>query len=399
MRVKTSGFEAFYQQNGAVLDERLQQAQKMQAVGIIACGLAHDFNNSLAVIMGYAELLKPVVPEEDTEKLERIRLASTRASQIVKQLLSIGHKPDAKPEPMLLAPVVKEAIKLISASYMRTHEFVLRKCDETLTSPISQVRLHQTIFNLCINAAESYPEGGKIYVSLESARVTRPGIGGRKVAFAALCVQDKGCGIAPEDNKLIFEPFYTTKHTGTGLGLSMVKKFAEEAGGWVELHSKLGEGSSFWVFLPLVEPAPEHAGLDEEMAGELKKSHSGARIAIYDSNPELTEIYQRIFSAHGLKPDCFHAEDDFRSYCASKGSEVDVFIADDFAPGCGLRTLIGAMRQAKPNASIILTCSAGIAEDVAFSAGSGEVFACLPKPIVYPNLVGTVENALHQCGR
>jgi PAS domain S-box-containing protein len=244
-----------------VLEEQLRQAQKMEAVGQLAGGVAHDFNNMLAVIRGNAELLLMDEDQYTTEAKEGLKHmveASERAATLTRQLLAFSRKQILQPQPLVLNEVIANLTKMLKRVM---GENIDMKCDFAAPLPYVQAdpgMMEQVILNFVVNARDAMPGGGKLRVATEhvqldeaQARVTPEARAGE---FVCLLVSDTGTGIAPEVLPRIFEPFFTTKAIGkgTGLGLATVYGIVQQHQGWIEVSSKVGEGTTFKVFLPAI---------------------------------------------------------------------------------------------------------------------------------------------------
>lgn len=241
------------------LEEQLRHAQKMEAVGQLAGGVAHDFNNLLTAILGNVSLvLARLAPDDPNRELLQItEKAALRAAELTRQLLSFSRRTRLRPQPTELNPIVEETLSLLRRTIDKRIDI-----QSDLDPHCGQVyadagQMQQVLMNLCLNARDAMPEGGKLLVrtrrvvlSPEEARrhvAARPGI------FVRLDVVDTGHGIPQEIRSRIFEPFFTTKGQGrgTGLGLAMVYGIIEEHHGWIEVESEVGHGSTFSVYLPM----------------------------------------------------------------------------------------------------------------------------------------------------
>jgi two-component system, cell cycle sensor histidine kinase and response regulator CckA len=256
------------------LEEQLRQSQKMDAVGQLAGGVAHDFNNMLAVIRGNAELLlmdEGQHTAETREGLQHVVEASERAANLTRQLLAFSRKQVLQPQPLVLNEVIANLTKMLNRII---GENIDLQCHYAATLPHVQAdtgMMEQVILNLVVNARDAMPEGGRMRVATEQLRLddahARVNPEARAGEFACLLVSDTGTGIAPEILSRIFEPFFTTKEVGkgTGLGLATVYGIVKQHEGWIEVSSQLGEGSTFKVFLPAIStPARLAAAADAE---------------------------------------------------------------------------------------------------------------------------------------
>jgi PAS domain S-box-containing protein len=258
------------------LEKRLRQAEKLEAIGVLAGGVAHDFNNILTPILLNTEMILADIPWKHPlrKPLADVVRASERARDLVRQLLTFSRQGELTVGPLPLTPLVKETIKLVRGMISPTVELRQRVSELCLTVEADPAQMHQVLMNLCLNAAQAMPDGGVLEVGLlavpEAPRPIRPCIAaGLPLAelapgpYARLWVSDTGHGMTPDICERIFEPFFTTKKPGqgTGMGLAAVHGIVKSCGGAVLLTSTVGEGSLFEVFLPLLpRPAREKDG-------------------------------------------------------------------------------------------------------------------------------------------
>jgi PAS domain S-box-containing protein len=243
------------------LEAQLQQAQKMESIGTLAGGIAHDFNNILGIILGNTELAIDDVPEWNPARhsLEEIRIASLRAKDVVRQLLSFARKTKLENKPTNIIPIVKESLKLMRSSIPKSIEFRHHIAENIDTILADSTQINQVFINLCTNADHAMPGGGVIEVSLRNVAFDKdtatkyPGmIPGR---YVNLSVSDTGQGISQEDIDRIFDPYFTTKEVGkgTGMGLAVVHGIVKGHNGIISVESELGRGTTFSIFFPTVE--------------------------------------------------------------------------------------------------------------------------------------------------
>ncbi len=248
------------------LAEELRHAQKMEAVGRLASTVAHDFNNILTAIIGYAQLLEAALPEGSPERrnAEEIRRAAQRASGLTRQLLAFVRKRPARLTVCSLNKIIKENTGLLKQLVGDRIELELDLALDLKPLRADPDQLLQVLINLASNARDAMPEGGRLRIAtankeLRQARAALPGLA--PGSYVVLTVSDTGCGMNRETVARIFEPFFTTKKegSGTGLGLSIVYSIVRQHGGRVLVHSKAGKGTSFQIYLPATDgcTAPE----------------------------------------------------------------------------------------------------------------------------------------------
>ncbi|GBD36241.1 Sensor kinase CckA [bacterium HR36] len=251
------------------LEEQLRHAQKMEAVGQLAGGVAHDFNNLLTAILGNVSLvLARLAPDDPNRELLQItEKAALRAAELTRQLLSFSRRTRLRPQPTEINPIVEETLSLLRRTIDKRVEIQSDLDPQCGKVHADAGQMQQVLMNLCLNARDAMPEGGKLLVRTRrvvlSAEDARRHVSARPGIFVRLDVVDTGHGIPPEIRSRIFEPFFTTKGQGrgTGLGLAMVYGIIEEHHGWIEVESEVGRGSTFSVFLPV-------HGLEELATGQ-----------------------------------------------------------------------------------------------------------------------------------
>ncbi|MCF8109160.1 MAG: PAS domain S-box protein [Desulfohalobiaceae bacterium] len=253
-------------------EERLRQAQKMEAIGTLAGGIAHDFNNILYPLMGYTEMLKSDVPEDSPlqNHIDEILQASLRARDLVKQILSFSRQGEQELKPITLQPVIKEALKLLRSSIPTTidiQDTIHPDCGPVLADPI---QIHQIVMNLATNAYHAMEDsGGTLQVDLQEVRLASgqaplPAL--PTGSYARLGVADTGIGIEKNALGKIFDPYYTTKKRGkgTGLGLSVVQGIIQSCSGDILVQSEPGAGTCVQVFLPVIEHEAETTSFEAQ---------------------------------------------------------------------------------------------------------------------------------------
>jgi two-component system, cell cycle sensor histidine kinase and response regulator CckA len=244
-----------------LLKEQLLQSQKMEAIGQLAGGIAHDFNNILTVIMGYSEILalRPSLSEPDREAVAQIGAAADKAGQLTRGLLAFSRKQLLDPKPVDLNDVVLHVRKFLERIIGEDIKLRWLCQEECLTIRADAGQIEQVLINLATNARDAMPGGGVLTVGTRRTELTDALVAsygcGRPGSFACLSITDTGLGIDKEIGERIFEPFYTTKEAGkgTGLGMSIVHGIVSQHEGYIRFESEAGIGTSFHVYLPLVD--------------------------------------------------------------------------------------------------------------------------------------------------
>jgi PAS domain S-box-containing protein len=278
----------------AALERQVRQAQKMEAVGALAGGLAHDFNNVLGPIILYTELSLEGLSEHDSLRpyFQEILSAAGRARSLVEQILGLSRRREQdKPVPFKLSSIVKECLKLLRPTLPPSINIVFKSHANSDTVVADPTQIHQVIMNLCTNAAQAMsPDDGVLEIALREEEVeadcpvhrdVRPG------RYLRLEIRDTGHGIPPQDLERIFDPFYTTKRDGkgAGLGLAVVQNIVGHLGGGVEVQSEVGVGSLFAVLLPC---SPRDGDLTIQTSSEsAPEEEGGLHVLLVDDDTHM----------------------------------------------------------------------------------------------------------------
>ena len=236
----------------------LRQSQKLESIGRLAGGLAHDFNNYLTVINGYCDVLLDSLPTEDPtrEQVAEIRKSGGRAAELTERLLAFSRRQILAPKPCSLNDVVGDVENILRSAAGSQVETVLDLAPELWLVMVDPAQIHQVLLNLVINARDAMPSGGKLRVGTANVTLDHtalpPGVAAEAGEYVVLTVTDTGVGMDEETHSHLFEPFFTTKPPGqgTGLGLSTVYGIIRHSGGWISVRSELGRGTAFSVYFP-----------------------------------------------------------------------------------------------------------------------------------------------------
>jgi len=243
------------------LEDQLRQAQKMEAVGQLAGGVAHDFNNLLQVILGYADLLLLEIPADGPHhrELQHMRDAANQAADLTRQLLAYGRRQMIQPKDTDLNALIDDLLKMMRRLIGEHIELDFLSGHGLGTVHVDRAQIQQVLMNLCVNARDAMPKGGKLTIETENVLIngeyveTHPWSSPGR--YVLLSVTDTGCGIEPEILNSIFDPFFTTKEIGkgTGLGLATVYGIVKQHDGQINAYSEIGKGTIFKIYLPIVE--------------------------------------------------------------------------------------------------------------------------------------------------
>ncbi|MBF0455422.1 MAG: PAS domain S-box protein [Magnetococcales bacterium] len=319
------------------MERQLRQAQKMEAIGTLAGGISHDFNNLLGIILGYTELVMDQIPVSDQkhQDLQDVFLAGKRAKDLVAQLLTFSRQSEGEIKPIKIVPILKESIKFMRATLPSTIEINTHIRDAEMTVFANPTQLHQVIMNLCTNAAFAMEEeGGRMDLILDSAVLNADGtteVRGMMAEYMMLSVVDTGVGIPPEITNRLFDPFFTTKEVGrgTGLGLAVVHGIVTAAKGFVRVESAPGQGTVFQVYWPRIK---EKEGVVKGK-GELRRPSRPYRVLFLDDEEGIARLGTLQLNALGYQVDSFTDSKKGWKHLVANPDRFDVVISDQTMPG------------------------------------------------------------------
>lgn len=339
-------------------DAQLHHAQKMEAVGTLAGGVAHELNNALSIVLGSLELSMMGIHTEHPARpyIDDAKAGILRSKNVVRQLLDFSRKSDGIRQNVELNNVATNALRLLRASIPTHIEFHhhIEVCPPVLAEPS---HMHQMIINLCTNAADAMDEeGGVMTVTLEhitlKAGKIPPKLGLQPGKYAKLTVADTGCGMDSDTLQRVYEPFFTTKglDQGSGLGLAIVHGIVKSCGGCIIAHTKLGRGSKFEVYLPtLSETKSETAPLPDIEALKGKE-----RILFVDDEPIFVIVTQRQLEFMGYNVEIFTSPIGALERFKAGPDDFDLVISDVAMPKMTGENLVKQMRQIRPGLPVIL---------------------------------------------
>jgi len=288
------------------LEEQLRQSQKMEAVGLLAGGVAHDFNNILMVIMGYGNILKKdhKLDERQHEKIDQILCSAEKAAHLTKGLLAFSRKQILTQKPINLNEITQNVAIFIGRIIGEDIQLKTTTYGEGLTIYADAGQIEQVLINLATNARDAMPKGGLLTIETGLQVVEAPGGPGNRDArpgrYAVVAVSDTGCGMDEETGKRIFEPFFTTKPQGkgTGLGLATVHGIVKQHEGWTTVYSEEGLGTTFKIHLPAVEDAEPAAAVEVEAHIAPGRNEN---ILLIEDDPQVRYLTCLLLKRHGYR--------------------------------------------------------------------------------------------------
>ena len=389
-----------------ILTEKLNQAQRMETVGILAGGIAHDFNNILTIIFGNAELaLEDIAPGDPARNsIEEVLKASIRAKDLTRQILTFSRKDKTKYIPINPQSLIKETLKLLRSTTPTTISIIQDISDDCGAIMTDITQFHQVIMNLFGNAVQAMNEKGEVTVSLKEVNIKINDFNYFSVifprsmktpgAFARFSVNDTGSGIDQKIIEQIFDPFFTTKQIGqgTGMGLSVVHGVVESQGGFITVESEKGKGSTFNVFIPITK---KEEILKVEESGLLQTGME--QILLVDDEESLLVMAKRMLEGLGYKVMSESSSNKALETFKSNPYHFDLLMTDQSMPNMSGVELIAEILKVRPDMPIILCSgySTKVSEDN-YKKTNNNMY--LSKPYSRKLLSETVRNVLDGTG-
>lgn len=340
------------------LESQLRQAQKMEAIGTLAGGVAHDFNNILASMMGFTEMAAKETRQDVRRKYhDRVLQACERAKNLVNQILSFSRMREQECKPLDVKLILKEAMSLLRATLPATIEIKQQITREETYVLADPTQIHQIIVNLCTNAAHAMLErGGLLDIHLSDIEILNLALSPHPDLqagfYAQLSVRDTGHGIDAAIQDKIFDPFFTTKKAkeGTGLGLSVVYGIVKSCGGAIDVQSTVGQGATFTIYLPRIHPASH----TEETSREEVDLQGNERILFVDDEEALVRLAQAFFESSGYSITATISSTEALRLFQEKPDQFDLVITDMTMPEITGAELAKALLKIRPDLPIIL---------------------------------------------
>lgn len=342
------------------LESLLRHAQKMEAVGTLAGGIAHDFNNILQGISGYSQILLLGKDRHDPEydKIEAIERMTVRGSELTKRLLVYARKAESHPKPLNLNYEIVQVFKVLERTIPKMIHMELRLAEDLRVVNADPADLEQILMNLCVNARDAMPEGGRLVIETQNVRLngeycdTHPGA--RQGEYVQLTVSDTGCGMDKELMDHIFEPFFTTKETGkgTGLGLAMVYGIVKAHAGYITAHSHPGRGTIFRIYFPLSDSDRPERTVTREMEHQIP---SGTEtILVVDDDQAVLHSTSMMLEHFGYSTLLAESGEQALEIYANRRDEIDLVILDLGMPGMGGEQCMKQLLENHPHVKVLV---------------------------------------------
>jgi two-component system cell cycle sensor histidine kinase/response regulator CckA len=381
-----------------LLEKQFLQAQKMEAVGRLSGGVAHDFNNLLGVIIGYAELLEDgtATSAGSRESVDQILSAGRQAASLTKQLLAFSRQQVLEPKILDVNAIVRDTQKMLRRLIGEDIELVTQLDGAISKVKVDQAQLQQAIINMAVNARDAMPGGGQLRIQTDNFEMDEEAI--RKYQYPVLVgsyvrirISDNGAGMSSETLARAFEPFFTTKEKGkgTGLGLAMVYGFVKQSGGYIDLTSELGGGTTLTIYLPQMEQRDNE---DDPVTPKESLAGNGTILLVEDDGP-LRRLTVRLLQSFGYR--VLDAEDAASALAISDTTRgnIDLLLTDVVLPKANGRALAEAIQQKRPTLRVLFT--SGYTGQI---VGKGNILEenChfLPKPYTLSGLAYKVREVL-----
>lgn len=381
------------------LEAQLRHAQKMEAIGILAGGVAHDFNNLLQAVQGYAELmlLEKRRGERGYGELQEIVRAVRRGSEFIRQLLTFSRKVESNLQAVDLNHAIRQVRELLLRTMPKMIEIELHLAEDLRTVNADPGQLEQVLMNLAVNSKDSMPEGGKLIIETQDVYLDQGYCnehpGAKTGRYALLTVTDTGHGMDKHTLAHLFEPFFTTKGVGrgTGLGLAMAYGIVKNHGGYIMCYSEVGHGTTFKVYLPVIEGLPGVSG------GHAEQTVAGGSetILLVDDEESVREIGGRMLERSGYRVLlAVDGEAAVVEYGKQPG-KVDLVVLDLIMPGMGGRRCLDELLRVDPRAKVLIASGHAVNGHGRESLKSGAK-GFLAKPYELRQLLRTVREVLDQ---
>jgi len=386
------------------LEDQLRQAQKMEAVGQLTGGLAHDFNNLLTGMMGNLELLQMRLERGKLDDAERFihaaQGAGRRAASLTQRLLAFSRRQTLDPRPTDVNRLIAGVEDLLRRTVGPTTDIEVVGAAGLWPAMIDATQLESAILNLCINARDAMPDGGRITIETANKWLDDRAARARDLSagqYLSICVTDSGTGMSPATIERAFEPFYTTKPIGkgTGLGLSMIYGFARQSGGQVRIYSELGHGTTICIYLPRY--AGDALLGEEEEAIATAATASGQTILVVDDEATIRHLIDEVLDERGYT--VIGAADGASGIkVLQSGAKIELLITDVGLPnGMNGRQVADAARSLRPDLKVLFIT--GYAENAAVGNGHLEPgMELLTKPFTMQGLAAKVAEMMNVGG-
>jgi two-component system, cell cycle sensor histidine kinase and response regulator CckA len=383
------------------LQDQLLQAQKMESIGTLATGVAHDFNNILNIILSHAIVMR--LGEKNsasiTEGAAVIEETVRRGASLVQQLLTLGRKNETSFEPVRLNSVAEKLANLLRETFTKTISIILDLDPGLPTINGDENQLHQTLLNLCVNARDAMPDGGRISLKTETVsggdlRCHVPEAAAER--YVAISVSDSGSGMDAATQRRVFEPFFTTKplEQGTGLGLAVVYGIVKTHDGFIDVKSKLGDGTTFCIHLPIPTEAARQRSEAASNSTGLKRAGSGETILFVDDEETQLNVMRHLLESEGYR--VLGAKTGVEALETFKQNKdaIAVAVLDLGLPQLGGWQAFQQMREIRHDLKVLIT-TGFVTPEVEAEMANGKLSGVIVKPYRLDDVLEKISQAIH----
>lgn len=378
------------------LENQLRHVQKMEALGTLTGGIAHEFNNMLTTIIGYGKLLQEEMNKDPLQHyVDRILASSERACKLIKSLLAFSREQIIAPRPVKLNGIIKSVERFLIKIIGKDIKLMTTFKDENAIVMVDSGQIEQVLINLATNSRDAMPDGGYLTITtelveldeefLKTIKYKKPG------RYALISVADKGAGMDEKTAGRIFEPFFTTKEVGrgTGLGLSIVYGIIEQHNGYIDVRSDLGKGTTFKIYLPVIK-----SDVEEKKPSAITIPKGGTEaILLAEDDEEVRKLTKTVLDGFGYKViEAVDGEDAIKKFMDDK-DKIQLLILDIVMPKKNGKEAYNEIKKTKPNIKALFT--SGYAKDIIHRKGfSEEGFSFISKPVLPRELLRKVREVL-----
>jgi len=384
------------------LENQFRQAQKMESVGTLAGGIAHDFNNLLTVILSYSSTLAEDLNGESKQQraAEQIHQAAERGAALTRQMLAFSRQQVFQLRVLSLNDIIRNLLKMLQRIIGEHIEIDTALADDLSSVKADAGQLEQVLMNLSVNARDAMPKGGRLTLKTRNVALdedfVREHMGSSPGPQVLLSVSDTGTGIDPAIVPRIFEPFFTTKGPGqgTGLGLAMVYGVVKQSGGSIWVHSELGVGTTFEIYLPRAQGISEVPAVRKSQTTLQRGSET---VLVVEDDPGVRELVTAMLASKGYTVLAAERPDDVESICQKHSGNIQLLLTDMILPGASGREIAKRVGMLRPGIKVLYM--SGYTDDALVrDHGLDESFAFLQKPFSQGSVAAKVREVLDSEG-
>ncbi|MBI2514426.1 MAG: transporter substrate-binding domain-containing protein [Opitutae bacterium] len=378
------------------LEKQYLHAQRQESLGRLATGIAHDLNNILTPVLVLPSLMREVPQDASTLKfLDMIEASAHRGSDLLRQLLLFGRGSDARREPVALAMMVDAMAGIVRETFPKNITIEMSLAPKLPVISADATQLHQVLMNLCVNARDAMPLGGRLTLRLErttlSVEQAKTLTSARAGTFQVLTVADTGCGIPFENQERVFEPFFTTKAVGegTGLGLSTVSGIVRGHAGFIELRSAPGAGTTFKIYLPeLAASAKDDGGRDDRV-----QDGAGRCVLVVDDEPNIARTIVALLETHGYRTRIARHGAEALAILREPTAKIDAIVTDLLMPTMDGLAFIETLRKLGRAYPTVVISGHLTSAEIIGKLDPARPVEVVSKPFTIQQLLGAIERS------